>query len=61
MSPLQANVLAQAYAQCQKITKIFAKTFYLGTQLMSEEQQCAQSPMPSTRLVGSSLSLSCAW
>ena len=27
--------------QCKKITSIFAKTFYLGTKLMEEEQKTA--------------------
>lgn len=28
-------VSAQAYAECERITGIFAKTFYLGTKFMS--------------------------
>mmetsp|Transcript_10821 Transcript_10821/g.22712 ORF Transcript_10821/g.22712 Transcript_10821/m.22712 type:complete len:392 (-) Transcript_10821:211-1386(-) len=34
-------VLADAYEQCKKITAVFAKTFYLGTKLMTEEQKTA--------------------
>ena len=35
------GVLAAAYRQCESITKIFAKTFYLGTRLMNEDQKKA--------------------
>lgn len=37
----EQEVLAEAYEQCEKITSIFAKTFYLGTKLMSDEQKSA--------------------
>lgn len=37
----EPSVLAEAYEQCKKITSIFAKTFYLGTKLMEEEQKTA--------------------
>ena len=37
----KAPVLEAAYAQCEVITKIFAKTFYLGTRLMTEDQKKA--------------------
>jgi len=36
-----AGVLDAAYQQCESITKVFAKTFYLGTRLMTEEQKKA--------------------
>lgn len=38
---LEADMLEEAYIQCQKITQIFAKTFYLGTQLMGEKERKA--------------------
>lgn len=38
---LEPSVLAGAYEQCKKITSIFAKTFYLGTKLMEEDQKTA--------------------
>ena len=31
--------LAQAYQECERITSIFAKTFYLGTKFMSPVAQ----------------------
>lgn len=37
----EAQVLADAYEQCEKITSVFAKTFYLGTKLMTDEQKRA--------------------
>mmetsp|Transcript_21882 Transcript_21882/g.36984 ORF Transcript_21882/g.36984 Transcript_21882/m.36984 type:complete len:366 (-) Transcript_21882:345-1442(-) len=40
-SSRKAPVLEAAYAQCETITKIFAKTFYLGTRLMNEDQKKA--------------------
>lgn len=37
----ESAVLEAAYVQCEKITSVFAKTFYLGTKLMSEKQRRA--------------------
>ena len=37
----KAAVLEAAYAQCDKITSIFAKTFYQATKLMNEKQRKA--------------------
>ena len=34
-----AGALEQAYAKCGDVTAAYAKTFYLGTQLMTTEQQ----------------------
>jgi phytoene synthase len=36
-----AGALEQAYAKCGDVTAAYAKTFYLGTQLMTTEQQKA--------------------
>lgn len=33
-----SKMLDEAYARCGKVTSEFAKTFYLGTQLMTPEQ-----------------------
>ncbi|CAM9486315.1 unnamed protein product [Chrysoparadoxa australica] len=37
----RATILARAYSECQRITSIFAKTFYLGTKFMPLEAKQA--------------------
>lgn len=34
----RGNVLEEAYERCGQVTSEYAKTFYLGTQLMTPEQ-----------------------
>lgn len=35
------KLLTHAYEECRRITELFSKTFYMGTQLMSEDKQKA--------------------
>ncbi len=38
LSKWQGKVLDDAYSRCGEVTSEYAKTFYLGTQLMTEKQ-----------------------